>query len=86
MILVTEEVDCVNFHETGINSVLANLEMAYEYLAYANRDLQDPYLRKEISSIKKSISSIYNQLESNEVQSRTSLEEKERQKRFVESY
>ena len=86
MILVTEEVDCVNFHETGTNSVLVNLEMAYEYLTYANRDLQDPYLRKEISSIKKAISSIYNQLESNDVQSQTSLEEKERQKRLVESY
>jgi len=57
--------------------------MAYEFLSYANRDLQDPDIKRKIYTIKKSISTLYNQIESKELKYRMTLEEKEQIKKIM---
>lgn len=73
----------MHIDDTNIQSILHNLEMAYEFLSYANRDLQDPDIKRKIHTIKKSISTLYNQMESKELEYRSTLEEKEQIKKLL---
>lgn len=67
-----------------IDLIVMNIELAYDQLEYAIRDLQSPTLKDKLENIQSDLSAVIDRVEKDEARYRQSLQEARNRKKMVD--